>query len=133
MYKYFSYILSKWQYGFRKGFTIQHCLLVMTEKWRKCLDKEGIKGAILIDLSKDFDYNLRDLLIAKFASYARFKLAIRKSQFVDRLCLLPDYFKEFFVKFANQNFPSVKIFVFRETTKFLFTFKVRKFAYIYLV
>ena len=79
----------------------------MTEKWRKCLDKEGIKGAILIDLSKDFDYNLRDLLIAKFASYARFKLAIRKSQFVDRLCLLPDYFKEFFVKFANQNFPSV--------------------------
>ena len=31
----------------------------------------------------------------------------------------------FFVKFANQNFPSVKIFVFGETTKFLFTLQAR--------
>ena len=29
-----------------------------------------------------------------------------------------------FVKFANQNFASVGIFVFRETTKFLFTLKL---------
>ena len=33
MYKYFNHILSKWQCGFRKGFSTQHCLLVMTEKW----------------------------------------------------------------------------------------------------
>ena len=26
MYKYFSHILSKWQYGFCKGFSMQHCL-----------------------------------------------------------------------------------------------------------
>ena len=32
MYKYFNHILSKWQCGFRKGFSTQHCLLVMTEK-----------------------------------------------------------------------------------------------------
>ena len=32
MYKYFNFILSKWQCGFRKGFSTQHCLLVMTEK-----------------------------------------------------------------------------------------------------
>ena len=43
MYKYFNHILSKWQCGFRKGFSTQHCLLVMTEKWRKCLDKGGDK------------------------------------------------------------------------------------------
>ena len=38
MYKYFNHILSQWQCGFSKGFSTQHCILVMTEKWRKCLD-----------------------------------------------------------------------------------------------
>ena len=69
MYKYFNHILSKWQYGFRKGFSTQHCLLAMTEKWRKCLDKGGISGAILTDLSKAFDCILQDLLMAKLAAY----------------------------------------------------------------
>ena len=68
-YKYFNHILSKWQCGFRKGFSTQHCLLVMTEKLRKCLDKGGISGAILTDLSKAFDCILHDLLIAKLAAY----------------------------------------------------------------
>ena len=69
MYKYFNHILSKWQYGFRKGFSTQHCLLVMTKKWRKCLYKGGISGAILTDLSKAFDCILHDLLIAKLTAY----------------------------------------------------------------
>ena len=69
MYNYFNHILSKWQCGFRKGFSTQHCLLVMTEKWRKCLDKGGISGVILTDLSKAFDCILHDLLIAKLAAY----------------------------------------------------------------
>ena len=69
MYKYFNHIISKWQCGFRKGFSTQHCLLVMTEKWRKCLDKGGISGAILTDLSKAFNCILHDLLIAKLAAY----------------------------------------------------------------
>ena len=69
MYKYFNHILSKWQCGFRKGFSTQRCLLVMTKKWRKCLDKGGISGAILTDLSKAFDCILHDLLIAKLAVY----------------------------------------------------------------
>ena len=56
MYKYFNHILSKWQCGFCKGFSTQHCLLVMTEKWRKCLGKGGVSGAILTDLSKAFDF-----------------------------------------------------------------------------
>ena len=69
MYKYFNHILSKWQCGFRKGFSTQHCRLVMTEKWRKCLDKGGISGAILTDLSIAFDCILHDFLIAKLAAY----------------------------------------------------------------
>ena len=60
MYKYFSHILSRWQCGFRQGFSTQHCLLVMAEKWRKCLDKRGTSGAILTNLN---------LLIAKLATY----------------------------------------------------------------
>ena len=68
MYKYFNHILSKWQCGFRKSFSTQHCLLVMIEKWRKCLDKGSISGAILTDLSKAFDCILHDLLIAKLAA-----------------------------------------------------------------
>ena len=68
-YNNFNHILSKWQCGFCKGFSTQHCLLVMIENWRKCLDKWGISGAILTDLSKAFDCILHDLLIAKLAAY----------------------------------------------------------------
>ena len=41
----------------------------MTKKWRKYLDKDGINGALLTDLSKVFDCLLHDLLIAKLAAY----------------------------------------------------------------
>ena len=37
--KYFNHILSKWQCEFCKGFSTQHSLLVMMEKWQKSLDK----------------------------------------------------------------------------------------------
>ena len=40
-----------------------------------------------------------------------------------------DHFKYFFVKFTNQNFPSNGIFVFRETTKLLFTLQARQVTY----
>lgn len=46
-----------------------------------------------------------------------------KSQLTDRLRLFADHFKQFFVKFANQNIHSFpyRIFAFRETRNFLFT------------
>ena len=69
MYKYFNHILSKQQCGFRKGFSTQDFLRVMSKKWQKCLDKMGISGAILTDLLKAFDCILHDLLIAKIDVY----------------------------------------------------------------
>ena len=69
MYKYFNQILSKSQYGFRKDFITEHCLLVMTVKWRGRLDKWGISGVTLTDLSKAFGGILGNLLITKLAAY----------------------------------------------------------------
>ena len=63
-----------------------------------------------------------------------FELAFHESRFTDQLCPFAEYFKQFFVKFANQNlhsFPS-RIFVFRETKKFLITLQARQFAFIFL-
>ena len=36
--EYFEPILSKFQCGFRKGFSAQHCLLSMLEKWKTAID-----------------------------------------------------------------------------------------------
>ena len=41
MYDHFDKLLSKYQCGFRKGFSTQHCLLAMIEKLRKSLDSGG--------------------------------------------------------------------------------------------
>ena len=69
IYPYFDTLLSKFQCGFRKGFNAQHCLLAMTEKWRKTLDKSGEKRAVLTDLSKAFDCFDHNLLMAKLDAY----------------------------------------------------------------
>ena len=66
---YFDSILSKFQCGFRKGFSAQHCLLVMIEKFRKARDQKGVFAAVLTDLSKAFDCIPHNLLIAKLQSY----------------------------------------------------------------
>ena len=70
MYKYFDQILSKYQSGFRQGYNILHCLLMIVGKWKEAnLDKGGLGGALLTDLSKACDCIKHDLLIVKLTAY----------------------------------------------------------------
>ena len=68
MSEYFESILSKYQCGFRKGFSPQHCLLAMLEKWKFAVDIKKNFGELLTDLSKAFDCLTHDLLVAKLNS-----------------------------------------------------------------
>ena len=66
---YFEKILSKFQCGFCKGFSTQHCLLLMLEKWKRVVDNSKVFGALLTNLSKAFDCISHNLLIAKLNAY----------------------------------------------------------------
>ena len=63
--EHFQALLSKYQYGFRKGYSMINALLPMIEQWRKSLDAVGAFGALLTDLFKAFDCLPHELLIAK--------------------------------------------------------------------
>ena len=52
---FFESVFSKRQCGFREGYSSQHCLLTMTENWKRCQDSNGACGAFLRDLLKAFD------------------------------------------------------------------------------
>ena len=47
----FDDILSKYQYGFRKGFSTQQCLLTSLEKWKSSIDRGKAFSAVLTDQS----------------------------------------------------------------------------------
>ena len=61
--------MSKYQCGFRRGYTSQHCLITVIDKWKKNVDNGGAFGASLIDLSKAFNFLPHELLIAKLDAY----------------------------------------------------------------
>ena len=42
--------LTKYQCGFRKGYSTQYVLLAMLEKWKSAVDKGKSFGALLTDL-----------------------------------------------------------------------------------
>ena len=66
---YFDSVFSKFQYGFRKSFNAQHCLITMVEKWRKTLEESCETGSALTDLAKAFDCIDHNLLIGKLNAY----------------------------------------------------------------
>ena len=76
---------SKFQRGFRNGYSTQQCLIALIEKWKSAVDKGKSFGALLTDLSKVFDRLLCELLIAKLHAYG-FSLAV--------LRLVPNYRKK---------------------------------------
>ena len=61
--------LSKYQCGFRKGYSTQHCLLLMLEKWKRVVDNGKIFGILLTDLSKAFDCLFHELPLAKLHAH----------------------------------------------------------------
>ena len=66
---YIEAFLSQWLCGYRKGYNAQYALTAMVERLKKCLDGNGVYGAVLMDLSKAFDTINHELLIAKLKAY----------------------------------------------------------------
>ena len=64
------------QCGFRKGYRDQHCLLVITKKFKEAIDRGNEFCALLTDLSKVFDCINHPLLIAKLHNYGVSPLSI---------------------------------------------------------
>ena len=74
---FFDNIFPNQQCGFRKGYSTQHCLLVMLETWKRSSDKDKVFGVLLTDLSKALDCLNHELLTAKLNAYSFSLLALR--------------------------------------------------------
>lgn len=78
--------ISPYLCGYRKGYSAQHALITLLEKWKVSIDNMGFGGAILMDLSKAFDTLNHDLLLAKHEAYGfnRDSLLLIKSYLSNR-------------------------------------------------
>ena len=65
LYEYFDNMIFPSQCDFRKAHNVQHCLLVMFEKFKEAIDRGNEFGALLTNLSKTFNCINNPLLIAK--------------------------------------------------------------------
>ena len=74
---FFEFFFSKYQTGFRKGFSLRSCLMSIIEKFKKSLDRGGECAAFLIDLFKAFDCLPHDLIIAKLHAYRFDKTSLK--------------------------------------------------------
>ena len=69
LYSFMLEFLSKYHCVFRKGYSTQHCLLAMLEKWKSPVDKGKSFGALVADLSKAFGCLSHELLLAKLDAF----------------------------------------------------------------
>ena len=69
LYEYYNSILSSKQCGFRKGYSAEHCLMVMLEKFKESNNKGEEFGVSFTDLSKAFDCIDHNLLITNLSWY----------------------------------------------------------------
>ena len=68
---------SKFQCGFRKGFSTRQCFIALIEKWKSATDKGKYFGALLTDVSKAFDCLPHELLIVKLHANGSSLAALR--------------------------------------------------------
>ena len=78
--EYFVKYFSKYQCRFRKGFSAQHTLRSLLEKWKSAVDNKKVFVAILADLSTAFDSLSHELLSAKLNAYGFSRTALRLIQ-----------------------------------------------------
>ena len=71
-----EHFFSKFQCGFRKGYSTQQCLIAL-KKNGNLTGKGKSFGALLTDLSKVFDCLPHELLIAKLHAYGFSLAALR--------------------------------------------------------
>ena len=76
LYDYFDNLLFPNHCGCRKGYSAQHCLLVMIKKFKEAIDRGNELRALPTYLSKAFDCINYPLLIAKMYNYGVSLLSI---------------------------------------------------------
>ena len=62
-------IFSPYLAAYRESYSTQHGLVRLLEEWRENLQNNYLVEGVLIDLSKDFDCILHDLLISELPAY----------------------------------------------------------------
>ena len=74
---FFENILPKCQCAFRTGYSTQHCLFLISEKYKLTVDNNEAFGALLKNLLRAFDCLNHDLLTAKLHSYGLPLISLR--------------------------------------------------------
>ena len=77
----FEQFLTKYQWRFKKDFSAQHSLLSILNKQKSVANNGKVIGALLTDLSKEFDCLSHDLLTAKLNAYGISMTALTKLLF----------------------------------------------------
>ena len=63
------YPTSQFVSAYRNSCSSNHVLLKLIEEWKKSLEDKNIIGAVLMDLTKAFDWIPHNLLVAKLHAY----------------------------------------------------------------